>query len=123
MIKEPEDNQTLPPGFDLTSKQRAFADAYLETGGNAAEAANLAYNCTNPDSPRVIACHNLKKPKIRAYLDYRLWQHEVPDEALESLKASLFAAKPLKNHGQVKMVPDETARAKARDQAFRLMGY
>ncbi len=123
MIKEPEDNHILPPGFNLTPKQKAFADAYLETGGNAAEAADLAYNCSNPDSPRVIACHNLKNPKVRTYLDYRLWQHEVPDEALESLKASLFAAKPLKVHEQVTMVPDETARAKARDQAFRLMGY
>ena len=71
----------------------------------------------------MIACHNLQNPKIRAYLDYRLWQHEVPDEAVKSLKASLFAAKPLKVLGQVRMVPDETARAKARDLAFRLMGF
>jgi len=117
------DHQTFPPGFDLTAKQRAFADAYIETGGNAAEAADLAYDCTNPDSPRVIACHNLQNPKIRAYLDYRLWQHEVPDEAVESLKKSLFATKPQRINGKVRMVPDETARAKARVQAFKLMGF
>ncbi len=123
MIDNSEDHQTLPPGFDLTAKQRAFADAYIETGGNAAEAADLAYNCSNPDSPRVIACHNLKNPKVRTYLDSVIMVNEVPDAALQSLKESLFADKPLKLRGQVKMVPDETARARARDQAFRLMGY
>ena len=51
-------------GLNLRPQQRACVDAYIETGGNAPEAALRAYNCSSRDSARVIACHNLKKPRF-----------------------------------------------------------
>ena len=49
----------------LTDKQRKFADAYVNNGGNGVEAIRAAgYNCRTDNSARVQASDNLKKPNI-----------------------------------------------------------
>ena len=100
MIEKGRDHQTLPPGFDLTSKQRAFAHAYLETGGNGRKAAQRAYNCSSPESASVLACKALKNPKVLTYLDYHFSGHDMPDAVVESLKGSLSATKIIKVGGR-----------------------
>lgn len=52
---------------DLTPKQEAFAQAYVETG-NASEAYRRAYDAENmkPTTIMVKACHTLALDKIRA---------------------------------------------------------
>jgi len=115
-------HQTLPPGFDLTSKQRAFAHAYLETGGNGRKAATKAYNCSSPESASVLAHKNLNNPKVLTYLNYHLFKHGIPDVIVESLKDSLSATKIIKVGGEYQEVPDHTARLKAVDQIAKIMG-
>ena len=49
----------------LTAKQRNFVDAFVNNGGNGAEAIMAAgYNCSTDNSARVLASENLKKPNI-----------------------------------------------------------
>ena len=53
----------------LTSKQKAFAEAYIETG-NASEAIRRAgYNTKNPNN---LGAENLAKPYIAAYIKERM---------------------------------------------------
>lgn len=122
MIEQSKDHQVFPPGFDLTSKQRAFADAYLETGGNGRKAAQQAYNCSSPESASVLAHKALKNPKVLTYLDYHSFKHGIPDAVVVSLKDSLSATKLIKVGGEYLEVPDYTARSKAVDQIAKIMG-
>ncbi|MEK7187830.1 MAG: terminase small subunit [Patescibacteria group bacterium] len=52
----------------MTSKQAKFAESYLETG-NATEAAMTSYNPKNRATASVMGHENLRKPKIRAFLE------------------------------------------------------
>ncbi len=122
MIEQSKDQQTLPPGFDLTSKQRAFAHAYLETGGNGRKAALQAYDCSSPESASVLAHKTLNNPKVVAYLNYHFLKHGIPDVIVESLKESLSATKIIKLREGYLEVPDHTARGKAFDQIAKIMG-
>lgn len=54
----------------LTEKQTKFVDYYIETGGNAAEAARRAGY--SEKTCRVIGQENLTKPDIKAAIDARL---------------------------------------------------
>ena len=122
MKEKGKDHQKLPPGFDLTSKQRAFAHAYLETGGNGREAALQVYNCSSPESASVLAHKTLNNPKVVAYLNYHFLRHDMPDAVVETLKESLSATKIIKVGGEYLEVPDHTARLKAVDQIAKIMG-
>lgn len=52
----------------LTEKQTKFVDYYIETGGNATEAARRAgYRKPNPQG-----CENLAKPSVKSAIDARL---------------------------------------------------
>ncbi len=52
----------------LTEKQTKFVDYYIETGGNATEAARRAgYKKPNPQG-----CENLAKPSVKSAIDARL---------------------------------------------------
>ncbi len=122
MIEQSEDHQVFSPGFDLTSKQRAFAHAYLETGGNGRKAALQAYSCSSPESASVLAHRALNNPKVVAYLNYHFLRHDMPDAVVESLKDSLSATKIVKLGGEYQEVPDHTARLKANDQTAKILG-
>jgi len=121
VIEQSKDHQTLPPGFNLTSKQRAFAHAYLETGGNGREAALQAYNCSSPESASVLAHKALNNPKVVAYLNYHFLKHDMPDAVVETLKESLSATTIVKLGREYRKVPDYTARLKAVDQFAKIM--
>ena len=54
----------------LSKRQKAFADAYLTNGGNAAEAARAAGY--SPHNIGANAAKTLKNPKIQAYMKQRL---------------------------------------------------
>ncbi len=122
MIEQSEDHQVFSPGFDLTSKQRAFADAYIESGGNRRKAALQAYDCSSPESASVLAHKTLNNPKVVAYLNYHFLRHDMPDAVVETLKESLSATKIIKVGGEYQEVPDHTARLKANDQIAKIMG-
>ncbi len=121
MIEQSEDHQVFPPGFDLTSKQRAFADAYLESGGNGRKAALQAFSCSSPESASVLAHKNLRNPKVLTYLNYHFSKHGIPDVIVDILKNSLSATKIVKLGGEYLEVPDHTARLKAVDQVAKIL--
>jgi len=122
VIEQSKDHQTLPPGLDLTSKQRAFAHAYLETDGNGRKAALQAYDCSSPESASVLAHKTLNNPKVVAYLNYHFSKNGIPDAVVDSLKDSLSATKLIKVGGECLEVPDHTARGKAIDQIANILG-
>ncbi|KKP93238.1 MAG: hypothetical protein US25_C0042G0011 [Candidatus Moranbacteria bacterium GW2011_GWE1_36_7] len=52
----------------LTTKQKVFADEYLNSG-NAGLSAGKAYHVKNNKTARSIGSENLTKPNIREYLE------------------------------------------------------
>ncbi len=86
---------TQQPGFNLTPKQRAFANAYIETG-SAPEAAMRAYNCSNRNSARVMAYRNLNNAKVQAYLSSQVADKVLVDKGIKALKDGLDATKFIK---------------------------
>ncbi len=104
---------TQQAGFNLTPKQRAFANAYIETG-SAPEAAMSAYNCSNRNSARVMAHRNLNNVKVQAYLSSQVTDKVLVDKGIKALKDGLDATKFIKlGKGKVMQVPDNQARLKA----------
>ena len=112
---------TQSEGFNLTPKQRAFANAYIETG-SPPEAAMIAYNCSNRNSARVIGHRNLHNPKIQEYLSSQVADTVLADMAIKQLTDQLKATKRIKlgRHG-VMEVPDWQARLKAAELFFKLV--
>ncbi len=106
---------------NLTPKQKAFANHYIETG-SPPEAAMIAYDCSSRNVARVIAHRNLHKPKIQAYLSSQVADIVLADKSLKRLDEQMNATKLIKlgRHG-VKEVPDWQARLKAADLFFKLI--
>jgi len=101
------------PGFNLTPKQRAFANAYIETG-SAPEAALSAYNCSNRNSARVMAHKTLNNAKVQDYLSSKVTDTVLVDKGIKALKDGLDATKFIKlGKGKVMQVPDNQARLRA----------
>ena len=104
---------TQQAGFNLTPKQRAFANHYIETG-SAPEAAMRAYDCSNRNSARVMAHRNLNNAKVQAYLSFQVTDTVLVDKGIKALKDGLDATKFIKlGKGKVMQVPDNQARLKA----------
>ncbi len=110
------------PGFDLTPKQRAFADAYIKTG-SAPEAALSAYSCSNRNSARVMGYKAHHNPKVRAYMQEQVLEETLVDEGVESLRKALKADKMITNkRGEmVATWPDWGNRIKAATHLFKLI--
>ncbi len=53
----------------LTRKQKAFADEYIDNGGNGTKAALKAYSTDKDTVANAISVENLWKPLIKAYLE------------------------------------------------------
>ena len=106
--------------FNLTPKQKAFADAYIETG-SAPGAAMRAYDCSNRNSARVIGHRNLRNPKIQACLHEQLLTMEMVDGGVKRLWELMRATKLVRiGNGKTIQVPDNMARLKALKLYFTL---
>ncbi len=104
---------TQQAGFNLTPKQRAFANAYIETG-SAPEAALSAYSCSSRNSARVMAHRNLNNAKVQSYLSFQVTDTVLVDKGIKALKDGLDATKFIKlGKGKVMQVPDNQARLRA----------
>ncbi len=113
---------TQEAGFDLTPKQKAFADAYIKTG-SAPEAALSAYNCSSRNSARVMGYKARHNPKVRAYLQEQVLEETLVNEGVESLREALKADKVITNRrGEVVDTwPDYGNRIKAATHLFKLI--
>ena len=115
---------TQEAGFNLTPKQRAFANAYIATG-SAPEAALSAYNCSSRNSARVMAHRNLHNPKIIAFIKHFWSRHNLLDQAARALGEGLRATKVvIINHitGEELEVPDHMVRIDTAKIVFKVMG-
>ncbi len=108
--------------FNLTPKQRAFANAYIETG-SAPEAAMRAYDCSSRNSARVMGHKARHNPKVRAYLQDQVLTETLVNEGVESLRQALKADKMITNkQGEiVNTWPDYGNRIKAATHLFKLI--
>ena len=61
----------------LTIKQRKFTKAYIETNGNATQAALQAYTTDDPNTAGMIGSSNLRKPKIKEAIETALIELEL----------------------------------------------
>ena len=99
-----------------TLKQRRFIKAYVENGGNATQAAWVAYDTQDYDTAKSIGCENLTKPYIREEID-RL------TEAVElSTKDTLRAIGDALSATDKNDYPDHRMRLKAAVMLLKLRG-
>ena len=99
-----------------TLKQRRFIKAYVENGGNATQAAWVAYDTEDYDTAKSIGCENLTKPYIRQEIDRLM-------EAVElSTKDSLRAIKDAFSATDKSNRPDHRMRLKAAGLQLKLRG-
>jgi len=76
----------------LTVKQSAFIEQYLQNGFNATEAARNAGYKGNDATLAVVGYENLRKPKIRAVIDARLAEMRMTaDEVIKQISDQAFA--------------------------------
>ena len=113
---------TQEVGFNLTPKQRAFAEAYIKTG-SAPDAALSAYNCSNRNSARVMGYKARHNPKVRAYLQDQVLEETLVNEGVEALRMALKADKMITNkRGEIVYTwPDYGNRIKAANHLFKLI--
>lgn len=112
-------------GLNLTPKQRAFVQYYIETGGSGPEAAMMAYNCSSRNSARVIAHRNLHKPKIIAYIESLWAEHNLVERSVRALGESLKATKVViinRKTGESIEFPDHAIRLDTAKIVLKLRG-
>jgi len=108
-------------GLNLTPKQRAFVQYYIETG-SAPEAAMRAYNCSSRNSARVMAHRNRHNPKIIACIE-RLWsEHNLLKRSVQTLAEGLKATIINQQTGESSEFPDHEIRLEAAVIALKLRG-
>ena len=96
-----------------TPKQRRFILAYVSNGGNATQAALIAYNTTDYLTAKSIGCENLTKPYIRREIEKLMGNVKLTiEDAIQTIKEALEAKG---NKG-----PDWNARLKAADMTLKL---
>ena len=105
--------------FNLTPKQKAFANHYIETG-SAPEAAISAYDCSSRNVARVIAHRNLNNAKVRSYLQEQLLTKDLMDESIATLRRALTSTKPVSVNGETVEWPDTTNQVKTAEHLLRL---
>ncbi len=106
--------------FNLTPKQKASANHYIETG-SAPEAAIRAYNCSSRNSARVIAHRNRHNPKIIACIE-RLWsEHNLLERSVQTLAEGLKATIINQQTGGSEF-PDHEIRLETAKIALKLRG-
>ena len=99
-----------------TLKQRRFIKAYVQNGGNATQAAWVAYDTEDYDTAKSIGCENLTKPYIREEIDRLMVAAEL------STKDSLRAIKDAFSATDKNDYPDHRMRLKAAVMLLKLRG-
>ena len=70
-----------------------------------------------------MAHRNLHHPAVRTYLDLLLLKSDVPRKLVDALMRQLDAEKNVVVNGQLRAVPDNTARGRAMDFALQLVEW
>ena len=111
-------------GLNLTPKQQAFVQYYIETG-SAPEAAMRAYNCSTRNSARVMAHRNRRNPKIIACIESLWSEHNLLERSVQALAKGLDATKRIvinQKTGESSEFPDHEIRLETAKVALKLRG-
>ena len=105
----------------LTARQKAFCDYYIETG-NASEAARRAGYKEN--TVYTTASENLRKPKIKAYIDERMKsiasnRIATAEEVLQYL-TSVMRGEEKDRYGKDALIQDRNKAAEMLGKRYRL---
>ena len=115
----------------LTDKQKRFVDAFVNNGGNGAEAIMAAgYNCNNDNSARVLASENLKKPNVilaieqSGYIDSKIINTEAIGGAreLDLAKRRISSTREERAEFLTGVYLDSSFPISSRLQAIQLLG-
>jgi phage terminase small subunit len=68
----------------LSLKQEKFVEAFVDNGGNATQAAMVAYDCANKVDAGNIGRQNLDKPYIKDVIDSKV--KDLKDNTLDALR-------------------------------------
>jgi hypothetical protein len=107
----------LPP-YNLTKKEKDFADQLIETG-SPREAALRAYDCSSKESASEIAYRNSKNEKIQSYIDAMLQLDDTVGQSVRALNDALKAN--IVHQGEQTDIPNHTVRLKASKQTHQLV--
>ena len=108
----------------LTLKQKAFCDAYLENGGIGADAARKAGYKGNPHTLESMACENLRKPAITAYIAERMEKIDSKKiatlEEIQQFRTQLLRGEVKDAFGLDASLSDRRAAAADLEKALRI---
>lgn len=110
--------------MNLTFKQKAFCDAYLENGGIGADAARKAGYKGNPHTLESMACENLRKPAITAYIAERMEKIDSKKiatlEEIQQFRTQLLRGEVKDAFGLDASLSDRRAAAADLEKALRI---
>lgn len=108
----------------LTLKQKAFCDFYLENGGVGADAARKAGYKGSPHSLESMACENLRKPAITAYIAERMAKIDSDKiatlEEIQQFRTQLLRGEVKDAFGLDASLSDRRAAAADLEKALRI---
>ena len=110
----------------LTLKQRKFTKEFINTEGNATEAAFRTYNVKDRRMACLMGWRNLQKPFIKAEIERLLESSDITDEFLmqklkEGLNSNVVAS--YKGDASQTDVPDQNVRHKFFQDAAKMKGW
>lgn len=105
-------NPRLPP-YNLTKKEKDYADQLIETGSSR-EAALRAYDCSTKESASQIAYKNSKNVHIQSYINAMLQLNNTVGKAVSVLDDAMAAK--VNHQGEETELPDHNVRIKASKQ-------
>jgi hypothetical protein len=104
----------------LTTRQRDFVLAYLETGRRS-EAVLRVYGCSRRDIARRLGHKLVHSAKVSAYLERILFRAGVPDKVVDAVAGALCATRPVTVDGRVTLTPDHAVRLRAVEKLFKIL--
>ena len=102
-------NPRLPP-YNLTKKEKEYADQLIETGSSR-KAALRAYDCSTKESASQIAYKNSKNVHIQSYINAILQLNNTVGKAVSVLDDAMVAK--INHQGEETELPDHNVRIKA----------
>lgn len=105
----------------LSLKQEKFVDAYVENGGNATQAALVAYNTTSRQDAAVIGRENLDRDYVKNVIDAKV--KALKDSTLDQMRGKDLIGLALDSAHSDVQDPDPKVRDLARKYILEMAKY
>ena len=114
-------SEKQPKAKRLSLKQTKFVDAYVENGGNATQAALVAYDTTNRAQAATIGRENLDRPYVKAVIDAKV--QDLKNSTLDKVKGNDLIGLALDGAQSDMMDYDPKVRAEARKYILEIAKF